>query len=299
MQRLTRSLVAIAATAVCACSPKDAAKTDSPKVAQSGTVAPAAAAASRGTFDPATHTAVIHAKDFSFEAPDSITAGWTTFHLVNEGPNLHHVQIVRLDSGKTAKDLEQALHNPGPPPRWAVFVGGPNAPDPGGQSEAMLNLAAGQYMVICVIDIPEHVPHFAKGMVHPLTVTAASGPAAAEPTADVTVSLADYNFDVKGTLSAGKHTIKVVNSGPQPHEVELIRLAPGKTPKDVWAWINNPSGPPPGNAVGGVVAFVPGGTNYFTAVTPAGDYALFCFVPDGKDGKAHLEHGMVKQIKIS
>jgi hypothetical protein len=300
MNRALQLLAATAAVVLCACTQKDAGKADSAKVAQAGTAAaqPAVAPVSRGSFDPSTHTAVIHTKDFAFEAPDSITAGWTTFRLMNDGPNLHHVQIVRLDSGKTGKDLEQALHNPGPPPRWAVFVGGPNAPDPGGQSEATLNLPAGQYMLLCLVDIPDHIPHFAKGMVHPLTVTAASGTAAAEPTSDATVTLGDYNFKLENALTPGKHTIKVVNSGPQPHEVELIRLAPGKTAKDVLAWINNPNGPPPGNAVGGVVAIVPGTTNYFNADTPAGNYALFCFIPDMKDGKAHVEHGMVKEIKI-
>lgn len=33
-------------------------------------------------------------------------------------------------------------------------------------------------------------------------------------------------------------------------------------------------------------------------VTP-GDYGLICFVPDAKDGKPHLVHGMVKTIKVS
>jgi len=30
----------------------------------------------------------------------------------------------------------------------------------------------------------------------------------------------------------------------------------------------------------------------------AGDYALLCFVPDAKDGKPHLAHGMVKQFSV-
>src|SRR5512142_1627211 len=133
MSRLVASIAIAVATTLCACSSKEAAKPDTTKVAQAG--APNAAPASRGSFDPATHVAVVHAKDFAFEAPDSITAGWTTFHLVNDGPNLHHIQLVRLDSGKTAQDLADAMKNPGPPPHWAVFVGGPNAPDPSTQSD--------------------------------------------------------------------------------------------------------------------------------------------------------------------
>jgi len=30
-----------------------------------------------------------------------------------------------------------------------------------------------------------------------------------------------------------------------------------------------------------------------------GEYALICFLPDAKDGKPHLLHGMLKQLKIS
>ena len=125
-----------------------------------------------------------------------------------------------------------------------------------------------------MVDIPDHVPHFAKGMIHPLKVTAATGPAAAEPTADATVSLADYSFTTQGSLTAGKHTIKVVNKGPQPHEVELVRLAPGKTMKDAnefmdKAYAGKADGPPPFDALGGIASEVPGMSEYFTAdLTP-------------------------------
>ena len=37
----------------------------------------------------------------------------------------------------------------------------------------------------------------------------------------------------------------------------------------------------------------------FTADLTAGDYGLICFVPDAKDGKMHLEHGMMKNFKVS
>ena len=294
MYRPSGALALFAVAALCACSAKEAAK-DTTSVAQSGTAAPA----SQASFDPATHTAVVHAKDFSFDAPDSITAGWTTFHLVNDGPSLHHMQLVRLDSGKTAQDLAAAMKNPGPPPRWAVFVGGANAPDPGSQSDATLDLTAGDYVLLCLVDVPGGVPHFTKGMVRPLKVTAASGSTGTEPTSDVAVTLADYKFDVQGALGAGKHTIKVENKGPQMHEIEIVRFAPGKTMNDLAAWVKNAQGPPPANALGGVSAIVPGTTAYFSTDLTPGDYAFLCFIPDAKDGKPHLEHGMVKQFKIS
>lgn len=289
--------VAVATIALCACSQKEAPKSDSPAVSQSATSSAA------GKFDPASHTATVHAKDFSFDAPDSVTAGWTTFHLINDGPNFHHIQLVRLDSGKTIQDLDAAMKNPGPPPRWAVFVGGPNAPSPNSSSDATLNLQAGNYAMLCLVDIPGHVPHVAKGMVRPLTVTAASATPAAEPNADVTLSESDYKFDLPANISAGNHTFKVVNGGPQPHEVEIIRLAPGKTMKDFGdfmakAYADKVDGPPPGDGIGGVSAMIPGSTAYFTANMTPGNYVMICFVPDGKDGKPHSDHGMVKEFTV-
>lgn len=299
MNRL--SLITLAAAAVLtACTQKDAAKPDSTaKVAQAGAAGAPGTTASRGKFDLATHTVTIYAKDFAFEAPDTVSGGWTNFHLVNEGPSLHHVQLVRLDSGKTANDLTAAMKNPGPPPMWAVFVGGANAPNPHAESSLLVNLTPGNYAVICLVDIPDHVPHFAKGMVHPLAVTAPAGTPLPTPASDITVSLFDYNFDVTGAFTAGRHTIKIENRGPQPHEVELVRPAAGKTSKDLLAWVMSPKGPPPGDAIGGTSAIVPGQTVYYTVDLAPGNYGVLCFIPDGKDGKTHAEHGMLKDFKVN
>jgi hypothetical protein len=51
--------------------------------------------------------------------------------------------------------------------------------------------------------------------------------------------------------------------------------------------------------VGGA-SFVAGTTENIVELdlTP-GDYALLCFVPDAKDKKPHLEHGMIQQITIN
>jgi len=291
LRRSAAGLLCSAVVVVCGCSKQDA-KSDSSAVAQAGAPTPNA------KFDPTTRVAVVHAKDFAFDAPDTVTAGWTTFHLVNDGPSLHHVSLVRIDSGKTVADFEAAMKKPGPPPAWMVEAGGPNAPSPGGSIDASLNLAPGTYMIVCFVDIPDGVPHFMKGMTHPLTVLPATATAGAEPTADMTVELADYSFVPPTTITSGKHTFKVVNKGPQVHELELIRLAPGKTVKDVAAWIAKADGPPPAEALGGISGMHSGMTEYFTADLTPGNYAMLCFIPDAKDNKPHLAHGMVKEFAV-
>ncbi|MFI5235942.1 MAG: hypothetical protein ACHQXA_09545, partial [Gemmatimonadales bacterium] len=133
----------------------------------------------------------VHAKDYAFEAPTSIPAGMTTFHFINDGPGLHHLSVVRLDSAKSFADLELALKNPGPPPAWIVAVGGPNAPDPMHDATATMDLVAGNNAFVCFVDLPGNVPHFAKGMMSPLTVTPSTATAAA-PASDISIGLNDY-----------------------------------------------------------------------------------------------------------
>ncbi len=282
------SLLALTVLGATGCSTKE------PAVARPDSAAVAAPAVAVGP-----NVVTVHASDFKFDAPDTIPAGMTTFRLMNDGPGLHHMQIVRLDSARTFAEFQQALGKQGPPPKWVVMVGGPNAPEPRTESNATLDMPAGNYVMLCFVDIPGGVPHFAKGMVKPITVTPSSAPAVAAPTPDVTMTLADYSFTLSKPLAAGKQWIEVKNAGPQAHEVELIRLAPGKTSKDMLAWMQKMDGPPPGSAVGGVAGTVPGSSLYFSADITAGDYLLVCFVRDMKDGKPHFMKGMIQQLTVS
>ena len=238
----------------------------------------------------------VSGEDFKFDAPDVIPAGLTQFIFTNKGPALHHLAILKLNGGKTIDDLRAALANPGPPPSWVKEYGGVNAPAPGEEANATLNLAPGNYALICFVDIGGP-PHFAKGMVRPLRVVPSKKVDPA-PAAGVTMTLYDYSFKLSAPIRAGSRTIRVRNAGKQHHEVELIQLAPGKTVKQVLDWIGKPDGPPPGKAIGGIAGMEPGMTEYFTANFAPGKYGLICFLPDVKDGKPHLAHGMVQEITV-
>jgi hypothetical protein len=205
--------------------------------------------------------------------------------------------VVRLDSGKTVNDFTESIKKPGPFPAWAVIVGGPNAPNPSQQSNATFDIQPGNYVVLCVVDIPGGIPHVAKGMFKPLTVTASTAPAAKAPTPDVTIGLKEYAFEVSTPITAGSHTIEVRNTGAQDHEIEVIKLEPGKTPDDFGKWMAKPEGPPPASAIGGVIA-AKGGSVYFTADFTPGNYVMVCFIPDAKDGKPHMMHGMVQNFTV-
>ena len=259
------------------------------------TMPPSAYTAARGS-SPAVLT--ITARDFRFDAPDTIAACVTTIRLVNRGPDLHHMWIVRLEDGKTEADFVRALKAGGPPPKWAVDVGGPNAPVPGAESNATVTFTPGNYAILCLIPGKDHVPHMMKGMVRSLTVTPPSN-GAVLPKEDVVMTLDDYEFRLSRPLTAGKRTILVRNAAAQSHEVELVRIPPGKSMADLHAWLEKEDGPPPAIPLGGVSGMAPGAVATFTADLEPGTYALVCFAPDAKDGKPHFAHGMTKEFKVN
>jgi hypothetical protein len=283
----TRLIAVAAAVTLAGCTNTENAQTDTGATAAD---APAAAAAP--------NMVTFTATDFAFQGPDTIPAGLTMFHLAAEGKELHHVQLLKLEEGKTYADFQAAVKAGGPPP-WAVMYGGVNPPVPGGMAVATQTMEPGNYAVVCFVEGPDKVPHIAKGMMKPLTVTPVANANMTEPTADVTMTLSDYKFAFSKPLVAGRQMIKVENVAAQPHEVVLLQLEPGKTIEDVGKWAADFKGPPPGKPIGGIPAFMPGKNTYFEVSLTPGDYGLICFVPDAKDGKPHVAHGMAQQIKVS
>lgn len=260
-------------------------------------VASAACSTASAEPDRAPHVVTISAADFAFQLPDTLPAGRLTLRMANTGADLHHVSVVKLEDGHTAAELLEIVKAHQAFPAWARELGGPNAVVPGDTSEVTLDLPAGSYAFICVIPSPDGVPHIMKGMFKPVVVAGAPAPAS-EPRHDAVMVLDDYAFGLKGTLAAGRRTIRVENAAAQPHEVAFVHLAPGKTGHDVLQWLEKREGPPPGRPVGGITGMVQGHVNYVTADFAPGEYALICFLPDAKDGRPHFLHGMIEHVTV-
>ncbi len=260
----------------------------------------AAAAATAGSVAPAIVNIV--ATDYRFDAPDTISAGLVSLRLVNNGKEMHHVQLVRITGGKTYAELMDGMKNapPGsPPPPWVETVGGPNVPGSADGQIVTQELTPGSYAMLCFIPSPDGMPHVMKGMSHALTVVPATGPAATVPTADVTVSMSDYAWEVSTPITAGKHVFRLVNTAAQDHEMVIVRLNPGKTMMDFAQWAEKQVGPPPAVPVGGTAGMPKGVVAYVPLEFTPGEYAMLCFIPDAKDGKPHVAHGMMKAFTVS
>lgn len=95
---IIRHAALCAAAVLAACGPRD----------RRGDADTTAAASTRATTpNVVTETA----RDFAFELPDTIPAGLTTIRLVNQGPDLHHAQLVRFEEGKTLQDYQAAMRS--------------------------------------------------------------------------------------------------------------------------------------------------------------------------------------------
>jgi hypothetical protein len=261
---------------------------------------PDEAAATMTAAAPAVVRFVAH--DFSFEGPDTIGAGMVTLVLANEGATWHHLQMIRLPDDMTFEEVQAGLASmePGsPPPAWMDDVaGGVNPPEVGHEARVTQVVEPGAYVILCVVDTPDHVPHMMKGMIRPLTVIPATGPAVPAPESDLTLTLADYSFSFSAAPTAGEHVIHVVNAGPQAHEVAFFKIQSGKTVDDFMAWAQTYEGPPPAAIEGGVPAFQVGQEVYSHVTFSSGDWLALCFVPDVNDGQPHLAHGMMLAFHV-
>lgn len=242
----------------------------------------------------------IDAADFSYSAPDIITAGWVRVKLTNSGAEPHHVQFLRLNDGVSLAQFQEALKKgEGPALALVQQMGGVGAIAPTGSAQVVLDLPAGDYVILCFIPSPsDHVAHLAKGMIATIKVEPGDGPAAVEPTAALTVHLKDFMFELPATLSAGQTVIKVINDGPEPHEINLLQVAEGKTFEDVKQYLANPQGMPPFRPVGGMNGLNPGLSGYIEFDFQPGKYVAICNIPSPLLGHTHSELGMIQELTI-
>jgi hypothetical protein len=243
---------------------------------------------------------VFVAHDYGISGPDRLAAGLTTVRIVNEGRDLHHIQFLKLLQGKSAADFHAAIAaDPSRLPGWVKYVGGPNAHPAGTRASATIKLTPGDYVLICWIPDKNGVPHVALGMQKALSIRGGKPTQVSAPKPSITIKQIDYQFILSNRVERGLQTIEVMNQGSQPHELVVVKLAPGATIKDVIASFEpGAAGPPQGELVGGVTGIEKGQRVYFTGEFEPGRYGLICFVPDELTRRPHFLHGMTREFLV-
>jgi hypothetical protein len=253
------------------------------------------------------HVTII-ARDYSFTAPPKIAAGYVDVSIENQGKQDHQVQFVKLGTMSLDAFKAAAIKTDiGAVQKSTVFAGGPNSANPGKTTTATVKLDPGKYALVCFIPAPDGKPHVAHGMLTVVDVvkTAASDETAPTPASSIT--LGDFKFIVPAGFT-GQGVVDISNQGREVHEMNIVKLQPGKTLKDAKSYFLTPpgtpppAGPPPFTAVpgiGGITGISPLHHAWLDMKLTPGNYVLICFFPDPKKGDIpHALEGMVKEFTI-
>lgn len=236
---------------------------------------------------------------YRFHGPQNATSGWNVFTLAYpEGGRTFHIMPMYFIANRTMGDVQAAMASGAEGlPEWAVPSGAVGGVTPGSNGSVAIDLEVGNYLYFCPIE-----GHMFKGMMGMIEVTQAANETA-EPEADATITLEDYNFTVP-ELHAGMDVIRVTNNGSEPHEAPLVKLMGGANMTQFLAVLEDPNAtsPPPGQLIGGVNAIAPGQTVYLLVDLEADqDYGMVCFVSSpAHQGMPHAMIGpMVRDFTVA
>jgi len=114
----------------------------------------------------------------------------------------------------------------------------------------------------------------------------------------VTITATDYAFGAPDSIPAGLTTLRMVNTGHEPHQA-VVAGGPGKSFAELGAammkegplpeWLTIPIG-------AGVV--VSGDSSIVTANLPPGNYLILCLIPS-PDGTLHVAKGMSHRLVVT
>lgn len=240
--------------------------------------------------------------EYGFRGADRVEPGLVNLQVVNTGKESHQMQLVRLEGGHTAADFAAAAKaSPRRLPDWSRLVGGPNGIVAGERTSTLQRLTPGDYVLVCWMPAADGTPHFTLGMTKSITVTAGEVKPEPEIVPDITITLADFSYKPSKPITAGRHTIRVVNQGQQVHETLVVKLPAKGTVKAFGAALT-PGKPisssPPGKPMGGVVGLAPGDSAVFEMDFKPGHYGLLCLFPDHDTGQPHFEKGMALEFDV-
>ncbi len=288
--------------------------------------------------DPGVSTEVAFTVDSrGFAGPESTPSGWTRIVLRNQGQADHHMGLVRLNGGKTVADLKAFIEEEPKArfPDWAIPSGGPGDVAPGATMSVTQDLAEGSYALISYVPDDDDIARPSVEKLRPLQVTA-GGPPGTEPTHDVVLDIVDYDFRIRNTgnrfdnfgmsVNSGSRIIKVTNLGEHSHEARIVEIVDGKQAqgfpdlyemrKELYGGSvsgssarfspfpvikengRGPGGPPPGTAVGGVMALAPGQSVYITADLKGAWHFIYDNLEDVEFQAPYLLRPMVREFPV-
>lgn len=249
-------------------------------------------------------TLLITAFNYGYSMPGTITAssGLLDLAMVNNGTEPHQAQVARLNPGVTHDQvIDTLVQQKKLSAAYSLlsFVGGPDTVPAGYGQETILDLAPGQYVLLCFVTGSDGVAHVEKGMIHFFEVAGPRPAAQQAPGADVEVVMQDFRYAFPASPLPSRALIwHITNQGTEPHEMNIVKLGKGKSVQDIAHFFQTPAGPPPFEEMGGLAACEPGASAWIKLYLEPGNYAAFSFLPDQKTGQSQLALGMITPFTV-
>ncbi len=260
-----------------------------------------------GSIPSSLPTLTVMAMDYNFKIPATVKAGMMVVNFINDGKEPQELSFLRMNEGVTVQQFKTALEKD-PATSFALtkWHGGVATIMAGQSERAVVTLDPGQYVLACFVESPNGLPHFIEGMFTPFKVVMASA-SQTQPTADGEAIIKNFSYTLP-TIHSGTMILKVTNQDPMAHEMNLLKLADGKTMQDVMAFLHKKKGPPPLNAktygpapytyAGGAQPIEHGMSVWVELNLQPGTYVALCFVPDPQTHLSHVDEGMIKQFTV-
>lgn len=254
--------------------------------------------------DPSNDSTVVVGNEYSFAGPGQLTPGWHYITFKNEGKEVHQLQFALLNDGTTADQFFASLKSDGDAAlRFVTMTGGVAETAPGSSAVTLVDFnQPGTYVELCFVPNDKGVPHFALGMTGVVQVSGTPSEVKV-PTADVEVTMFDFGYTMPSTITAGPHVWKITNDGPEPHEMNVMKLADGVSFADVKQKLEDGgSAAEPsisGTLLGGAQGLQKGLVSYINYDLDPGTYILFCNIPDPKTGTPHVSLGMLASFTVT
>ncbi len=243
---------------------------------------------------------VASASGISDGATAHLDPGLTDVSLRNADTGEHALHVVRINDGVSVSEFQRALRtgDPAAAARLVAFYGGVNSVPPGQVWSMSVELRTGQYALVDSGQGADGAPNFLHpGFVQTFRV-AGDAASVAPPTGTVDVRQVDFAFHLPARLPRDS-TLKVVNAGAQPHEMDFLQLPPGVTPQRALQSLAHHQ-EPPGKEIDVLTAFSPGLTAWVPVHLQPGTYLVVSLFPDlAKGGLPQAAEGMVGSFTVS
>ncbi len=220
------------------------------------------------------------AHEFEFGLPDTVPAGLVRVRLVNDGTLWHAALFVRLDSTQTPEGYLREIRAGSEFPSHAVDFGGHALTAPGDSADVVMRFEPGRWLAMCSAN-GGGAWHVRLGMVDGFVVAARATASDAPPPDDGTLVMRDGSFEFPDSLTPGVRWVRIENHGQRWHEVDVLRLEPGKDKSSYerWRTVEHQMLPGPCTPIGGAADFGPGVVQWSRMDLRPGRHMMVCDMP--------------------